>query len=211
MSSFKTNTRHCRTYLEESPGQLNGTIIDIETIGEFSECVGLGLYKQIRPIVVGFLDCNSIEILYITKETRRDFDALRSVLRRKMCRVKHPLYAFNAEFEMGVLYWFLGRPVMFDRDLMFSMNTPYGESVWESKRYLVKDLGIPNFDDPFHDMGFRVPEAWEDFQRSGNVEFLKEIIIHNRACLLKEYTILKKRRRWRKVDKTIIEAVSKVK
>jgi len=203
MPSLRAYTSRCKRYLEkDSVGKLKGTIIDVETIGEFSDCDGLGRYKRIRPIVVGFLDCDLLEILYITKEAHRDFDELKSALRTKLCEVDHPLYAFNTKFEMGVFYWFLGKTVTFDRDLMFRVNTSYGRTVWESKRYLVKDLGIPNFDDPFRDMGYKVPEAWENFQKTGNPRFLWEIIRHNRACLLKEYAILRKRKRWREVNKT---------
>ncbi|RLI47314.1 hypothetical protein DRO69_00920 [Candidatus Bathyarchaeota archaeon] len=185
--------------------ELQGTIIDIETIGEFLDCDGLERYKQIKPIVVGFLDCDMIEILYITEESDQDFAGLRSILKAKLSEVNHPFYAFNTEFEMGVLYWFLGEKVTFDRDLMLKVTTAYGQTVWESKRCLVKDLGIPNFDDPFWDIGYKVPEAWENFQNTGNSRFLWEIIRHNRACLLKEYEILRKRKKWREVNKTIID------
>lgn len=192
--------------MEESPVKgFKGTIIDIETIGEFSDCDGLERYKQIRPIVVGFLDCEKIEIFYITKETDRDLKELTIAVRAKLSEVDHPFYAFNTEFEMSVLYWFLGEAVTFDRDLMFRVNTSYGRTVWESKRYLVRDLGIPNFDDPFWDIGYKVLGGWEDFQKTGTPKFLWEIIRHNRACLLKEHAILKKRKKWREVNKTLID------
>ncbi len=206
MSPLRARAERCKRYIEKKAVQeLEGTIIDIETIGKFSDCDGVGRYKQIRPIAIGFLNSDNMDILYVIGETDRDFNGLKSALQTKLYEVDHPFYAFNAEFEMGVFYWFLGKTVAFDRDLMFRVNTPCGLTVWESKQYLVKDLGIPNFDDPFWDMGYKVPEAWKNFQRTGNRRFLEEIIRHNRACLLKEYLILRKRKRWREVNKTIID------
>jgi hypothetical protein len=98
---------------------------------------------------------------------------------------------------MGVLYWFLHKPVAFDRDLMMKVTTDYGKEVWESKRVVVDRLGIPNFDDPFYDMGFKVPWAWREFQSTGDLDYIERIVLHNRACLLKEYMILTKRMKWR--------------
>ena len=204
MYSLRHRTILCKRHLEKSPTrELEGTIIDIETIGEFLDCEGFGRYKQIRPVAIGFLDCKILEILYITGETDRDFEALKSTLQDKLHKVDRPFYAFNAEFEMGVLYWFLGTTVMFDRDLMLKIATFDGRKAWESKRYLVKELAVPNFDDPFYDLGHRVPEAWKKFQNTGKWKFLMEIIQHNRACLLKEYTILRERKRWREVKKEL--------
>ena len=211
MYSLRRKATLCRRYLEKSPAHaFEGTIIDIETIGEFLDCDSLGRYKQIKPVAIGFLDRNELDILYVTSEIDGDFDALRSTLQTKLHKVDRPFYAFNAEFEMGVLYWFLGKTVFFDRDLMLKANTPGGRTVWESKRYLVKELAIPSFDDPFWDMGYKVPEAWKKFQNTNNWKFLMEIIRHNRACLLKEYSILRKRRRWRDVNKTIIDGQYRV-
>jgi len=205
MCNSKARTRLCEKYLERSPAhELEGTIIDAETIGEFSDCVGLEQYKEIRPVTIGFLDHNKIEILYVTDQTDRAFQLLRSKLQSKLCDVDHPFYAFNAEFEMGVLYWFLGKMVMFDRDLMLQVTTHDGRTVRESKRYLVNDLHIPNFGDPFWDRGHEVPRAWKAFRKTGNWRFLSEIVRHNRACLLKEFAILKRRKRWRKANKPII-------
>lgn len=202
MYSLRHKKTLCKRYLETSPARaLEGTIIDIETIGQFSECEGFGRYKQIRPVAIGFLDCSKLDILYIAGETDRDFEALRSTLQDKLLQVDRPFYAFNTEFEKGVLYWFLGTTVMFDRDLMLKVTTHDGRKVWESKRRLVEELAIPSFNDPFFDMGHKVPEAWKKFQNTGNWKFILEIIQHNRACLLKELSILRKRRRWRDVNK----------
>ncbi len=61
-----------------------------------------------------------------------------------------------------------------------------------AKAKAVRDLGIPNYDDPFYDKGLWCMNAWH------NGEFDKAIA-HNRACLLKERDILIKRR-FRKPD-----------
>jgi hypothetical protein len=66
--------------------EFKGTIIDVETIGEFSDCDGLERYKQIKPIVVGFLDCDMIEILYITEESDQDFAGLSQSLKQSYAK-----------------------------------------------------------------------------------------------------------------------------
>jgi len=180
--------------------KIDGTIIDIETIGEFCEGFGVERYKQVRPITAGFLCDSTIEILYITGEAANDFRRLKNAVESKLVRVKRPFYAFNAEFEMGVLHWFLGRSVKFDRDLMLKTVTACGNQVWESKRVLVKCLGIQNFDDPFWDLGYKVPDSWQRYQATGDKKFLEDIVLHNRACLLKEHAILNTRKRWREIQ-----------
>lgn len=195
----KTHTtcqRYCERRLNE---KMEGTIIDLESIGEFNGGAGIDQYRQIRPIVAGFFCDDRIEILYITGETEKDFKCLRTAVLKKLQKVNRPFYAFNSDFEMGVLYWFLGETVLFDRDLMFKVTTSCGQKVWESKGTVVKNLGIPNFDDPFWDQGYKVPDAWKNFQRTGDFNVLQRIIRHNRACLLKEYHILKERKKWREI------------
>jgi len=75
------------------------------------------------------------------------------------------------------LFYALGKEVDFDGEL---------QRETESKKVAVRDLLIPNYNDPFYDNGFLCMEAWE------NGEF-DRAIAHNRACLLKEKDILIKR------------------
>jgi hypothetical protein len=196
LEGHETCQRYCEKLTKE---RIEGTIIDLETIGEFNQTGSIGRYKHILPITAGFFCEDKIEIFYISGETPEDFNHLRTAIQMKLRNVLRPFYAFNSDFEMGVLYWFLGSPVVFDRDLMMKVTTDCGKEVWESKRIVVEKLGIPNFDDPFCDMGFKVPCAWREFQSTHDDDVLENIVLHNRACLLKEYMILTQRGRWRNI------------
>jgi len=91
--------------------------------------------------------------------------------------LERPFYAFNSQFERGVLFYNLGKEIDFDGELQEGR---------ESKANARSYLGIPNYDDPFYDNGYLCMKAWEagDFDSA---------IAHNRACLLKERDILMKR------------------
>ena len=57
---------------------------------------------------------------------------------------------------------------------------------FERKKDAILQLRIPNYEDPFHDLGLLCIKAW-------HAKDFKKVIAHNRACLLKERDILVKR------------------
>jgi len=160
---------------EDISSDFEGTIIDIETIGEFlNQYHDSRRYKDIKLVIFGTISRYTLNICCARgkeaiKELSEKTEELMELLQR-------PFYAFNSKFERGVLFYTLGRKIDFEGEL---------QEAYESKAYACKRLGIPNYDDPFYDIGKLCSEAWE------NGKF-KEAIAHNRACLLKERDILLK-------------------
>jgi len=161
---------------EDISSDFEGTIIDIETIGNFlNQYSDSRRYKNIQLVIFGFINRHTFHIfcakgIKAISELKKKTDGIIDSLER-------PFYAFNSEFERSVLFYELGKEIGFDRELQ----------EWrESKANACSYLGIPNYDDPFYDKGYLCMKAWE------NGEFDKAIA-HNRACLLKEKDILSKR------------------
>jgi hypothetical protein len=164
---------HC----EELESDFEGTIIDIETIGDFArDFSDSRQYSKIRPFIFGFIDGKGLKIVYA--EGNAGMDSLRQKIPALLQGMQRPFYAFNASFEMGVLFHCLGVETLFDAEL--------NREKFEAKRVAVKSLGIPQYDDPFNDNGFLCIEAWQKGE-------IKKAVEHNRSCLLKERDILLKR------------------
>ena len=163
-------------YREDIPSDFKGTIIDIETTGEFcNEYPDSRRYMDIQLVIFGCIDRHSLQIF-----CARGMKAMNELKRKTEELIKalpRPFYAFNCGFERGVLFYELGRQIDFEGEL---------QEYHESKAYARSRLGIPNYDDPFYDNGYRCMIAWQ------NNEF-DTAIAHNRACLLKERDILLKR------------------
>lgn len=161
---------------EDISSNFEGTIIDIETVGEFlNQYPDSRRYKDIQLVIFGFINKHGLHIL-----CAKGTDAISELKERTkdvMDSLERPFYAFNSEFERGVLFYELGKEIDFDGEL---------QEIGESKARAVGELGIPNYDDPFYDRGLWCMNAWL------NGEFDKAIA-HNRACLLKERDILLKR------------------
>lgn len=162
---------------EDIVSDFEGTIIDIETIGEFlNQYPDSRRYRSIHLVIFGFINksalrifcANEIAAINELKETTMDIvDSL-----------ERPFYAFNTDFERSVLFYELGREIAFNGEL---------QEGHESKASACSYLDIPNYDDPFYDRGVLCMRAWQDGE-------LDRAIAHNRACLLKERDILMKRK-----------------
>jgi len=162
---------------EDISSNFEGTIIDIETTGEFcNQYPDSRQYKDIQLVIFGFINRHALQIL--CAKGMRAIDELRERTGKIIDSMERPFYAFNCNFESGVLFYELGKKIVFDGELQ--------KEKYESKVNAVGDLGIPNYDDPFYDRGFPCMKAWE----AGEFE---QAIAHNRACLLKERDILLKR------------------
>jgi len=161
---------------EDINSDFEGTIIDIETIGDFlNQYPDSRRYKDIQLVIFGFINRDALQIL--CAKGMGAIEELRERTGKIIDSLERPFYAFNCNFESGVLFYELGKEIVFDGEL----QEPY-----ESKARAVRDLGIPNYDDPFYDKGLWCMNAWH------NGEF-DAAIAHNRACLLKERDILIKR------------------
>ena len=165
---------------EDMISDFEGTIIDIETIGDFNERYrntnDSREYQYIRPVIFGSITRQGLHIFYVRE--RKEITELNEKVAKIIYDLRRPFYAFNTAFESGVLFHELGKEIDFDGELQ--------KEGYESKASAIRDLDIPNYDDPFYDRGILCRQAWEDgeFDRA---------ITHNRACLLKERDILLKR------------------
>ena len=161
---------------EDISSSFEGTIIDVETIGEFlNQYPDSRRYKNIQLVIFGFINRYTLKIL--CANGMGAIDELGEITSKIIDTLENPFYAFNSEFERGVLFYEIGKKIDFDGELQRGT---------ESKKAAVRDLGIPNYDDPFYDRGLLCMDAWlkGDFPAA---------IAHNRACLLKERDILIKR------------------
>ena len=162
---------------ENISSNFEGTIVDIETIGEFDNRYNDSReYKYIQQIIFGFINGNSLHIFYVRE--RKEIAELNEKAAEIINSLERPFYAFNTDFERGVLFYELGREIRFDGEL--------NKERYESKADAVRNLAIPNYGDPFYDKGILCMQAWKDGK-------FDSAIAHNRACLLKERDILTKR------------------
>lgn len=162
---------------EEVKSNFEGTIIDIETIGEFCNYRDSRHYQNIIPVIFGYIDKNGLKI-HCTRRTESIEKLKNMIVTRILPQLRKPLYAFNCDFEKGALFHNCGSTIVFDGEL--------NAKKYEKKKDVVASLGIENYDDPFYDDGKKCKQAWEE----GDT---KLSIRHNRSCLLKERDILLKR------------------
>jgi hypothetical protein len=161
---------------EELISDFKGTIIDIETIGEFdNRFADSRRYKNITPVIFGYINREGLKILCAENEISIKLE--KQEVTGLLSGLEMPLYAFNSIFEKGVLFNFLGIPIDF-REL--------NKERYENKERAVRLFGISQYDDPFNGNGKLCMQAG----LKGNLE---GAIAHNRACLLKERGILLKR------------------
>jgi hypothetical protein len=166
-----------KIYSEKIKSDFEGTIIDLETIGEFDErYVDSRRYRYIIPVIFGFINKEGIRILCAKKEDSTP--ELKEEIIGALDSLARPLYAFNTDFERGVLFNHIGKRIKFEGELNWEK--------FESKRRVIQFLEIPNYEDPFHDNGLLCSQSWLE----GKIE---NAIWHNRSCLLKEKDILLKR------------------
>ncbi len=166
-------------YKLEEPidSNIDGTIIDIETIGEFNKrYYDSRRCSSLKQVIFGCIDTNQIQIF--CANGYQNIDELCSITKDLIGKLKRPFYAFNCSFESSVWFHNIGIEIDFDGELQGFK--------YESKRNAVALLRIPQYNDPFFDDGYKCLKAWES-------QKFKHAIAHNRACLLKERDILKYR------------------
>ncbi|HEX7475207.1 MAG TPA: hypothetical protein VF318_04510, partial [Dehalococcoidales bacterium] len=165
-------------HIEESKAEFEGTILDIETIGEFDRVYSYDSrnYRKLQQVIFGYITKEKLHIF--CARTLEGIEKLRLLTPEIFAGLKRPYYAFNCNFESGVWFHHAGMQIDFDGELQ-------GEP-FESKKNAILRLRISNYNDPFYDQGFMCIKAWNDR------DFAKAIA-HNRACLLKERDILLKR------------------
>jgi hypothetical protein len=163
-------------YVEGNP--LDGTIIDLETIGPIrNEFRDTRRYEKVRPYLFGYLAGNTIVQKYVEKSDHilQLVQWIKKIILTDL--FQKPLHAFFTEFESGVIYCATGIKVNFDRELKIGSG---------GKESIVKKIGIRAYDDPFPGAGVKCIEEF----KGGNIA---DCLKHNRACLLKERDLLIKR------------------
>lgn len=167
-----------KEYSEEAKSDFEGTILDIETIGEFDPAFPYDSrhYRKFKQVVFGYIDKDKLHI-YCARNPE-GIEKLKLMTPEIFAGLKRPYYAFNCNFESGVWFHQTGIQINFDGELQ-------GEP-FESKKNAILQLKIRNYDDPFFDKGQMCIKAWNDL-------LFEKVIAHNRACLLKERDILLKR------------------
>jgi hypothetical protein len=154
-----------------------GTIIDLETIGDFDSRFGDSRRcKNITPVIFGFIDSKGIKIL--CAKNRDSIEKLKSEIINHIDTLEKPFHAFNTDFERSVLFHHLSKPIEFEREI--------NKEKFEKKEYTVQSFKIPNYDDPFWGDGRACMNSWL-------IGDINKAILHNRSCLLKERDILLKR------------------
>lgn len=158
-----------------------GTVVDVESDERpFLEKLGADRYKNRCAVCCGFLDKSNVEIIALTCNALGE--RFIQIVDTKLGETSHPYYAFNSGFDMALLSKLLGRDIRFDRELQ--------QYERQNKGYLRQKLGIPNFDDPFNDLGKLAAKEWTKHLETREIDCVKRIVAHNHACVLKEYSIL---------------------
>jgi len=132
------------TFNESNNSAFEGTIIDIETIGNFcgghrdSRC-----YQNIIPTIFGHIDKDALNIF--CAKTESSLEALKEKIKETLPQLERPFYAYNCCFERGVLFHSCGVDISFEGDLM-KEKTP--DVKWEKKEEAIVKLNIQNMTIP---------------------------------------------------------------
>lgn len=172
-----------KTHKEKVDVPVKGTVIDFETDGNFNDdydSLDSRHYADHKTFIFGYLTGDALRVHCAKKPT--SLKKVEKAILEEIDTLSRPFYAFNCNFERSIIFHSLDKDVIFDGELGRQLR--YGR--FEAKRYVVKDLGIDNYDDPFHDVGRECPKAW----KAGDLD---NAMAHNRSCLLKERDILLKR------------------
>jgi hypothetical protein len=165
------------TFKQDVESNFEGTVIDIETIGNFcSQYHDSRRCKDIQQVIFGYI--NNKEIVIFCAKGKQAISELNSQTLQTLEKLERPFFAFNTGFESSVWFHQLNKSWLFDGELQ--------KERYERKADAKIQLGISNYNDPFNDDGKKCVEAWQQ----GKYD---QAIAHNKACLLKERDILIKR------------------
>ena len=154
--------------------RLKGTIIDLETTGEFDRTYppwDPRQYTDITPTILGYITDNTL--VQHCAEGIEEIPRLLTTLNQTLPTLMHPFYALNTRFEKCIIQNTCGLLPPF-MDVRGNLKG----SKWEIRHR----LNIPTYDDPFNGEGYRCPQEWH----RGNYH---DCMRHNRACLLIERDI----------------------
>ena len=134
-----------RVYSEKNDLPFEGTIIDIETVGNFSDYRDSRCYQKLVLTIFGYINDNKLKIF--CAEGEEGITELRKNCSEIVGCLEKPFFAYNCSFERGVLYHSCGIQTEFDGDLMKEKIVGVK---WENKREACVELGVSKYDDPFN-------------------------------------------------------------
>ena len=164
-----------REHREPISMRIKGTIIDLETTGEFDRAYppwDPRQYANISPTIFGYMTGETL--VQHCAEGEEQIQDIVDIMKDALPRLEQPFYALNCNFERCVIINTCRQDHPF-RDVR--ENKYYG-----SKWAIRQRLGIPTYGDPFHGDGLRCMHEWH----RGNYD---DCLRHNRACLLIERDI----------------------
>jgi hypothetical protein len=159
---------------EPASTRFRGTIVDLETIGEFDRSYmkwDPRQYAGIRPTIFGYISWG--ELVQYCAEGESDLPEIEKVMNADIPFLDGPFYALNANFERCIIENSCGLQTNF-----IDVRGRIRGSKWGIRRR----LGIPSYGDPFRGEGSRCVVEW----LRGNYG---DCLRHNRACLLIERDI----------------------
>lgn len=130
----------------------NGAVIDGETDEQpfLDNLKGARRFKNHTAVCCGFLDKQWVDIIARTDPSSEE--QFVSAVEERLKETAPPYHAFNAGCDMSLLSKLLKKDIYFHRELQ--------QFERQKKEYLRRDLGIPNFGDPFGGQGFLAAKEW---------------------------------------------------
>lgn len=158
-----------------------GAIIDLESdSAPFIDYLqGAYQYSKHSAISFGILDKDFVEV--IAKTCNATDSQFANEVEQSLEKRKHPYYGFNTELDMALLSNLLGSEIIFDGEIRI-------ERV--KKELQVRNVGVSNFDDPFNGDGSLASFSWKKHLETKETKYIQDVLAHNRACILKEYSLL---------------------
>ena len=141
------NLKENSLYVEGNP--LDGTIIDLETIGSIrNEFRDTRRYEKVKPYLFGYLNGNTIVQKYVEKPDHIP-ELVQWIQKAILTNLfQEPLYAFFTEFEIGVIYCATGIKVNFEKQrgqvFILDRNRQIGTSGTSYNKFLFS--GLDNWD-----------------------------------------------------------------
>jgi hypothetical protein len=164
-----------REHREHSSMRIKGTIIDLESTGEFDRAYppwDPRQYANISPTIFGHITGETL--VQHCAEGEEEIQDIVAIMKEALPMLEQPFYALNCSFERCIITNTCGQEHHF-QDVR--------ENKFYSSKWAIREqLGIPTYDDPFHGDGLRCMHEWHQ----GNYG---DCLRHNRACLLIERDI----------------------
>jgi hypothetical protein len=157
------------------PGFLNGSIIDLET------------NDSRTPICFGYVTKSDLRIIYLKENTTEAWNNFRKTVQTRCESIPKPWLAYYSPFDQEALEQLLRTSCPFDGELM-GTRMP--------KDRAAKILGFPGIYDPLEGRSIEVISNWNNYLENKDLKYLESIILHNRACLIKESFIGEQRGWW---------------